>query len=231
MRLIILLLALLSPGLAAADSDITIAECSAGGCRCALTGLTASDMAVLTENALPEAGRDYVVIFDQGKLYWSPLSLGEIDRLAGGDGHCDLEVFYLPAPDNGHWQGSVRAQNIRGCPAQVEALVPPVVAQMAYSGQVDWQGSFDPAKLVAQGGTQPVHWSQRRSDLYKGRLIAPDGKGVLQVTGDLTSVQLGSDHISTTMQLRIAGNNPALAALGMKDCRVTAVYDYRLSGR
>jgi hypothetical protein len=44
-------------------------------------------------------------------------------------------------------------------------------------------------------------------------------------------VQMASDHISTTMQLRIAGKNPALAALGMKDCRVTAVYDYRLNGK
>jgi hypothetical protein len=231
MRLIILLLALLSPGLAAADSDITLAECGAGGCRCALSGLKASDMAVLTENALPAGAEDYVVIYDQGRLYWSPLSLGEIDRLAGGDGQCDLEVFYVPAPDNGQWQGRVRAQNIKGCPAQVEALVPPIVAQMGYSGRVDWQGKFDPAKLIPAGTRQPVRWSQRRADLYKGSLMAPDGKGVLQVTGDLTSVQLGSDHISTTMQLRIGGANPALAALGMKDCRVTAVYDYRLSGR
>lgn len=231
MRLMIFLLALLSPGLAAADAKITLAECSAGGCRCALSGLTAEEMQVLTDNAMPKEAKDYVVLFDQGKLYWSPLSLEEIDRIAGGDGQCPLEVFYVPPPDNGAWQGKVRAQNIRGCPAEVEAMVPPLVAQMAYSGQVDWQGKFDPAKLVPAGVKQPVSWSERRPDLYKGSLIAPDGKGILQVSGDLTSVQMASDHISTTMQLRIAGKNPALAALGMKDCRVTAVYDYRLNGK
>jgi hypothetical protein len=231
MRLMIFLLSLLSPSLAAAGGKITLAECAAGGCRCALSGLDAQDMEALTDNAMPAAPEDYVVLYDQGKLYWSPLSLEELDRLAGGDGQCDLEVFYLPAPDNGQWQGKVRAQNIRGCPAQVEAMVPPLVAQMAYSGRVDWQGKFDPAKLVTAGAKQPVQWSERRPDLYKGSLIAPDGKGILQVSGDLTSVQMASDHISTTMQLRISGKNPALAALGMKDCRVTAVYDYRLNGK
>ncbi len=226
---------LAQPAAAQSMQDVTTAVCTAGnGCRCALSGISASNMAWLLNEQDPPANADALILLTvDGVTRWSPLTPDQADAENGGDGSCEIEVFPPTVAEDGIWGGRVRTQDITGCAAQVAEMVPGMVAGMSFSRQIAWNGRFDPAQLNENPARQVVAWRELHPNLYAGQLNNPVENDVLKVTGVLSSRLIDPDTASATLRLRVgaAGRNAAaLAALGMADCRVTAIYDFERVG-
>lgn len=211
--------------------EVTTVKCAAGkGCRCALSGISAFNMAWLLNQQDPPANSDKLILLTaDGVTRWSSMTPDQADADHGGDGTCEIEVFLPAIPTDGTWTGKVRAQNFTGCAPQVAEMVPGMVAGMTFSRQVIWNGRFDPALLSADPSSQIVSWRELHPALFAGQLNTPVKSDVLQVTGALSSRLLTPDTATATLRLRVgtnAKNAGVLAALGMADCRVTAIYDF-----
>lgn len=211
--------------------EVTTVKCAAGkGCRCALSGISAFNMAWLLNQQDPPANSDKLILLTaDGVTRWSSMTPDQADADHGGDGTCEIEVFLPVIPTDGTWTGKVRAQNFTGCAPQVAEMVPGMVAGMTFSRQVIWNGRFDPALLSADPSSQIVSWRELHPALFAGQLNTPVKSDVLQVTGALSSRLLTPDTATATLRLRVgtnAKNAGVLAALGMADCRVTAIYDF-----
>lgn len=215
--------------------DVTTVKCAAGkGCRCALSGISAYNMAWLLNQQDPPANSDTLILLTADDVTrWSSMTPDQADADHGGDGTCEIEVFLPVTPADGTWTGKVRAQDFTGCAPQVAEMVPGMVAGMTFSRQVAWNGRFDPALLSADPTSQIVSWRALHPALFAGQLTTPVNSGVLQVTGALSSRLLTPDAATATLRLRVgtdAKNAGALATLGMADCRVTAIYDFKRVG-
>lgn len=211
--------------------EVTTVKCAAGkGCRCALSGISAFNMAWLLNQQDPPANSDKLILLTaDGVTRWSSMTPDQADADHGGDGTCEIEVFLPVIPTDGSWTGKVRAQNFTGCAPQVAEMVPGMVAGMTFSRQVTWNGRFDPALLNADPSSQIVSWRELHPALFAGQLNTPVKSDVLQVTGALSSRLLTPDAATATLRLRVGTNVKnagVLAALGMADCRVTAIYDF-----
>lgn len=219
------------PSAAQSLQDVTTVTCKAGaGCRCALSGINAFDMAWLLNQQDPPTNADKLILLTvDGVTRWSPQTPDQADAHNGGDGICEIEVFPPVLPEDGNWSGKVRAQDFTGCAPQVAELVPGMVAGMTFSRKIAWNGRFDPAQLSADPSSKIVSWSERHPNLFAGQLNSPVKSEVLQVTGALSSRLIAPHKATTTLRLRVGAsgkNAAALAALGMADCRVTAIYDF-----
>jgi hypothetical protein len=219
------------PILAQSMQDVTTVACMSGsGCRCALSGISAVNMAWLLNQQEPPANADKLILLSvDGVTRWSALSPDRADADHGGDGVCPIEVFLPVEPEDGTWTGKVRAQDFSGCAPQVAEMVPGVVAGMTFSRQIAWNRRFDPAQLSADPASKVVSWSELHPNLFAGKLNSPVKSDVLKVSGALSARLTAPDRATATLRLRIgsSGKNAAtLAALGMADCRVTAIYDF-----
>lgn len=220
------------PAQARSGAEVTFVSCKQGsGCRCALSGMDASLVASLLNNQDPPANADQLILLtDEAGTMWSALTPDGADAKYGGNGLCPIEVFSPVQPEDGTWVGSVRTRAVTGCPDQVTALVPGMVAEMVFSRRITWGGRFDPAMLSEAPDTGVVTWTELTPVLYRGRLNTPEDQSILEVNGDLTASLVAPDKATATLRLRIGAsgaNAAALAALGMTDCRTTAVYDFR----
>ncbi len=241
-HVLVAVLALLSgpylaqPVAAQSLQDVTTVNCAAGnGCRCALSGISAYNMAWLLNQQDPPANSDTLILLTaDGVTRWSSMTPDQADADHGGDGTCEIEVFPAVIPADGTWAGKVRAQDFTGCAPQVAEMVPGMVAGMTFSRQVAWNGRFDPALLSADPTSKIVSWRALHANLFAGQLNTPVKSDVLQVTGALSSRLLTPDTATATLRLRVgtdAKNAGVLAALGMADCRVTAIYDFERTGQ
>ena len=241
-RFLMAVLALLSgpylaqPAAAQSLQDVTTVKCTTGqGCRCALSGINAYDVAWLLNWQDPPANADTLILMiADGVTRWSSVTPDQADTDYGGDGTCEIEVFSPVIPADGTWAGKVRAQDITGCAPQVAEMVPGMLVNMTFSRQIPWKGHFDPALLSADPTSQIVRWRALHANLFAGQLTTPVKSDVLQVTGALSSRLLTPDTATATLRLRVgtdAKNAGVLAALGMADCRVTAIYDFERAGQ
>lgn len=219
------------PTIAQSLQDVTTVACTPGkGCRCALSGISAYDMAWLLNRQDPPANADALILLSvEGVTRWSSSTPDQADAQYGGDGHCEIEVFPPVAPADGTWSGTVRTQDFTGCAPQVGEMVSGMVAGMTFSRQIVWNGRFDPALLSSDPANQIVTWRELHPNLFAGALNSPVKSDVLQVAGALSSRLVDPDTATATLRLRVgaAGKNAsALAALGMANCQVTAIYDF-----
>jgi hypothetical protein len=182
----------------------------------------------------PPANADALILLKDGtSTRWSELSPDAADATYGGDGLCPIEVFAPILPEDGTWQGSVRAQSIEGCAPAVQEMVPGMVAALEFLRQIGWEGKFDPRKLSLDPNTGVVSWTELHPSLYGGQLNAPTNSDILTIHGALSASLVAPDTATATLRLRIGAkraNAEALAALGMADCRTTAVYDFKRVG-
>ena len=230
-RLLPLFLTLSAP--AFAEDAIIYADCGAQGCTCHISAIPNAEIAQITGIPTPENAAQLTLVGRDGRFHWSSATRSEIDRDAGGDGTCEIEVFQEIIPLDGTWAGTVEVTGIEGCHPQVAAMVPPMVEGMATSHAVSWGGKFDPARLATGGQSPVVQWTRVRSDHFTGTVPIP-ANGVLDVSVDATATLLAPDQAKATLSIRfdpVSGKDAgALALIGMNGCEARAAYDFRRVG-
>ncbi|HQS45741.1 MAG: hypothetical protein B7Y12_04875 [Rhizobiales bacterium 24-66-13] len=214
--------------------ELMVARCAQGGCRCALVDITQDDLAFLLGPDIPARAMRMTLVSVGGKTYFSPRSADEVHRAAGGTGRCEVKLFEPMTPLDGMWRSSVRVSSMSGCLPQVAEMVPPIIDDMGATVPVTWNGRFDPTKLDGGGVTRVVEWTETAPGRFKGHINIPN-TGMLKVDIGLTSTLLTPERATATMHLRIGAgagaNAAALSALGMANCRTTAVYDFTRVGK
>jgi hypothetical protein len=237
MRLQIIMAALVttlcaSTTAARAEDQILYAECGDSGCSCMLSPVTLGEYEALMGTAPPPGAENMVLVNNKGEFIWSPSSADEIDLAAGGDGTCEIEVFPI-IPQDGTWLGSVRVQDVQGCPPKVDEMVPPIVDNFDSAQSIVWNGKFHPSEFVIGDAPDRMRWTERSSTQFDGVFPVPPND-TLDVSITATATLTAPDKAEATVAIRIAGapgvDPAALALLGMADCRVDAVYDFTRTG-
>lgn len=230
-RILLTLLTLPAPALA--EDAIIYADCGNRGCTCHISAISAPEIAAITGIPTPPNAAQLTLVGRNGTYHWSAASRSDIDRDAGGDGSCDIEVFKEIVPQDGTWSGTVDVTGISGCHPQVAAMVPPMVEGMASTRSVVWGGVFDPARLATGGKSPVVQWTRVRSDYFTGT-VPIEANGVLDVSVNATATLLAPDHAEATLTIRFdpasGADGGALALIGMNGCEANAAYDFRRTG-
>lgn len=113
------------------QEKLVVAHCKDGGCRCALSAVTAEEVGLVL-GVEPPAGQHTLVHHD-GAYTWSLLTPEDIDLAVGGDGQCILELFDTMLPENGQWQRRVTDREIVQCPPGLDAMLAARLAQKPWS--------------------------------------------------------------------------------------------------
>jgi len=233
MRALFLILGLMLATPALAQTKVVLADCKPGGCRCSLSNATGQEAAVTVGLDLPSDWENMVLVNNDGFYFWSYQSREDIDIVFDGDGKCDLELFNAMVPEDGTWKSSVRVQDVKGCLPQVAQMLPPMVDGTGHVKQIVWGGKFHPSQFVVGNAPDGIRWTEVRPDRFDGTFPIPDN-GVLDVTVTATATLTAPDTAEATMALRIGAANGAnagaLAAIGMANCRVDAIYDFARIG-
>ena len=232
MKRLFLALCLL-PAPAIAEDALIYADCGNAGCTCRISAASAEDIATLTGIPSPPNAAQLTLVVRGNSFHWSAASRSDIDREAGGDGVCEIEVFEEIIPKDGTWTGTVEVTGISGCHPQVAAMVPPMVEGMSQTNSITWGGAFDPAKLATGGQSPDVQWTRVRSDYFTGT-VPMEPNGVLDVSVNATATLLAPDQAAATLTIRFdpvsTADGGALALIGMNGCEANAAYDFRHTG-
>jgi len=233
MRALFLILGLMLATPALAQTKVVLADCKPDGCRCSLSNATGLEATIAYGLELPSDWENMVLVNNDGFYFWSYQSREDIDIIFDGDGKCDLELFDAIVPEDGTWKSSVRVQDVKGCLPQVAQMLPPMVDGTGHIKQIVWGGKFHPSQFVVGNAPDGIRWTPVRPDRFDGTFPIPDN-GVLDVTVTATATLTAPDTAEATMALRIGAANgadaSALAAIGMANCRVDAIYDFTRIG-
>ena len=227
MRLALALVVMLAAAPVSAQEKLTIADCSAGGCRCMLSDLTMEEAEVVLGTPAP-AGTTTLVQYD-GSFIWSPLSTRDIDMSVGGDGECPLELFKAMVPEDGQWLGTITDRHISQCPAGLDAALAPVAEAMVLPRDITWGGSFHPDRIRIEGTASAIDWTRidERHFTGEGPSAGQSGQSSLVkigVTYDASLVDPRNIRILVKLKVRTQGMSQAVidaAGLGHCDVRVT----------
>lgn len=232
MKRLFLALCLL-PAPAMAEDALIYADCGAAGCTCRISVASAEDIATLTGIPTPPNAAQLTLVVRRDSVHWSAASRSDIDREAGGDGNCDIEVFDEIIPEDGIWSSTVEVTGISGCHPQVAAMVPSMVEGMSQTKSISWGGVFDPVQLATGGQSPVVQWTRIRSDYFVGT-VPMEPNDVLDVSVNVTATLLAPDQAAATLTIRFdpvsAADGGALALIGMNGCEANAAYDFRRTG-
>lgn len=207
---------------ACADEKIVAATCAEGrGCTCRLTEVTAREAALVLGIDTPAGA----TLLETGTapLALSPESPDALHRRHGGTGPCEIALFDPPRPRDGRWSLAPGPLSVRGnCLPQVRAGVEPMLAAMAETREIRWQGVFHPDRFrLAQGGPA-LAWHR----LGPTEFVSEAGT----TTSPMIRVRyrarlLSEDRATVRAEIALRGGP---AALGMRDCSFTSVLDARL---
>ena len=226
-RLALSIVTLLAAPPALAQEKLVVADCGAGGCRCALAAVTMEEAEVVLGTAAP-AGSTTLVRFD-GDYIWSSLSLREIDLAAGGDGECPLELFDVMVPEDGKWIGTVTGRQVSHCPAGLNAALDPMTDALVFPRDIVWNGAFHPDRFRMEGAARAIDWSRVDDTRFTGKGPAVSQSGAsslvdIGVTYDARLVDPRLARIEVQLKVRAQGASQAVidaAGLGKCDVRVT----------
>lgn len=233
-RLVMALVALFAAAPALAQEKLTVAECSAGGCRCALSSLTMQEAEVVLGTPAP-AGTTTLVRYD-GTYIWSPLSLTEIDLAAGGDGECPLELFDALVPEDGQWIGTVTDRHVSQCPPGLDAALEPVTEAMVFPRDIAWGGSFHPDRIRMEGTARAIDWTRLSDTRFTGTGPAASEAGMssmvrIGVTYEAELIDPRLVRILVQLSVRAEGASQAVIdAAGLGHCDVRVTVDLARSG-
>lgn len=234
MRLALILAAFLAATPALAQEKLTVADCTEGGCRCALSAVTMEEAGIVLGTPAP-AGSTALVRLN-GEYIWSPLSLREIDFAAGGDGECPLELFDAMLPEDGAWVGTVTGQSISQCPPGLEAALVPVTEAMVLPRDITWGGSFHPDRIRLQGTARTIDWTRVSETRFTGEGPSGGSSGTssrvqIGVTYDARLVDPRLVRILVQLKIRTEGMSQAVIdAAGLGRCDVSVTVDLARRG-
>ena len=227
------LFALAAPALA--ESGM-IANCKEGGCTCVITAGTQEELAVLYGLEEPPSAESMVVLAPDIEPFWSGVSPGDLDLNYNGDGTCEMALFDDVVPKDGQWAGTVVAEKVEGCPAQMAPALKEATVAMATTRQIAWGGSYHPDKLRDdQKGKSVFTWTDKGGGAWTG-VSTLNQSGPLALNITTTSRIEAEDSITAGMQITIgmkAGDATAagiLKSAGLTNCRVTARYSFARIG-
>ncbi len=219
---------------AMAQEKLTVADCTEGGCRCALSAVTLQEAEVVLGTPAPEGTTALVRL--NGEYIWSPLSLREIDFAAGGDGECPLELFDAMIPEDGDWIGTVTGQTISHCPPGLDAALAPMTETLVFPRNITWGGSFHPDRIRMEGTARAIDWSQVSATHYTGQGPAVGESGAtsrvqIGVTYDAKLIDPRLVRVLVKLKIRTEGLSQAVIdAAGLGRCDVSVTVDLARTG-
>jgi hypothetical protein len=121
---------------------VTIAECGEGGCSCYDSELTIPDIEVVLGASMPDGVERPIVVDDGSGLFWSEVSLEDIETIYGGDGTCSQAQSLQP--EDGIWSRQSRFIFLTCGPAtqMMRSMMEPHLND-EIPPRVIWDGVFD----------------------------------------------------------------------------------------
>lgn len=234
MRPVLILAVLMAATPVLALEKLTVADCTEGGCRCALSSVTMEEAGIVLGTPAPVGATSLVRL--NGEYIWSPLSLREIDIAAGGDGECPLELFDAMLPEDGSWIGTVTSQSISHCPPGLEAALAPVTDALVFPRDITWGGSFHPDRIRMEDTARAIDWT-RVSDMHftgQGPTVHESGASSLVQIGVNYDARLIDPHlvrILVQLKIRTEGLSQAVIDVaGLGRCDVSLTVDLARTG-
>lgn len=213
-----------------AEEKLIVADCKDGGCRCALSAVTAWEAGLVLGVAAP-AGAHTLVYYD-GAYTWSPLTLEEIDLAVGGDGQCLLELFDTMLPEDGQWQGRVTKRDILQCPPGLDTMLTPVTEAMVFPRSMQWGGTFHPDKIRMEGTAAAIDWKKTGENHFTGTGPAAASAGApslvnIGVAYVARLLDPRRAEISVAVKIETKGASQAIIdAAGLGRCNISVNVDF-----
>ena len=230
----LILAAVLAAAPALAQEKLTVADCGAEGCRCALSAVTMEEAGLLLGTPAPEGST--VLVRLNGDYVWSSLSLPEIDLAAGGDGECPLELFDAMVPEDGSWIGTVADRRVSQCPAGLDAALEPLAQALVFPRDIAWGGSFHPDRIRMEGTARAIDWTRVSETHFTGQGPSASESGAaslvkIGVTYDARLIDPRLVRILVQLQVRTEGVSQAVIdAAGLGKCDVSMTVDLARTG-
>lgn len=225
-----LIVAFLAVAPVQAQEKVVVADCTDGGCRCALGSITAEEAGIVLGVA-PQAGHKTLVHYD-GAYIWSALTPEEADLAVGGDGQCILELFDTMRPEDGQWQGRVTNRDISQCPPGLDAMLAPLTEAMVFPRNIQWGGAFHPDKIRMEGTAAAIDWTRAGENHFTGTGPAASSAGLsslvdIGVTYDARLLDPRRAQINIAVKIRTTGASQAIIdAAGLGRCNIAVNVDF-----